>query len=86
MCIRDRVDMEDLTVLKELLASNGWTWITAVSTMLFSLLHWPCATTCMTIYKETKSLRWTAAAVLIPAAVGIAVCFLFTQIAGLTAG
>lgn len=80
------VDMEDLTVLKELLASNGWTWITAVSTMLFSLLHWPCATTCMTIYKETKSLRWTAAAVLIPAAVGIAVCFLFTQIAGLTAG
>lgn len=78
------VDMEDLTVLKSLLTEHGWTWITAVSTMLFSLLHWPCSTTCMTIYKETKSLRWTGAAILIPAAAGILVCFLFTQFAGLT--
>ena len=45
--------------LLQLFTANGWTWITAVSTILFSLMHWPCATTCLTIKKETGSLKWT---------------------------
>lgn len=60
--------------LLALLAANGWTWRTAVSVILFSLFHWPCATTCMTIKKETGSWKWTAVAVLAPTVCGGAVC------------
>ena len=48
------LDISDLSVLRDLLVSHGWTWITAVSTMLFSLMHWPCSTTCLTIKKDTE--------------------------------
>ena len=54
--------------------ANGWTWTTAVSVILFSLLHWPCATTCLTIRKETGSWRWTALSVAIPTVCGVVVC------------
>lgn len=74
-------DISDLSVLKELLVANGWTWITAVSTMLFSLMHWPCSTTCLTIRKETQSMKWTAVSWLVPTVTGFVVCFLFTTIA-----
>ena len=50
------LELDDLGALHELLVRNGWTWLTAVCTMLFSLMHWPCSTTCMTIGKETKSM------------------------------
>ena len=43
--------------------------------MLFSLFHWPCSTTCLTVYRETKSVKWTVLAVLLPTALGLAVCF-----------
>ncbi|MEF9896323.1 MAG: ferrous iron transporter B, partial [Clostridia bacterium] len=69
--------------LSGLLAQNGWTWITAVSTILFSLMHWPCATTCLTIKKETQSLKWTIAAILIPTMCGIVTCALFSAVARL---
>jgi ferrous iron transport protein B len=74
-------DISDLSVLKELLAAHGWTWITAVSTILFSLMHWPCSTTCLTIRKETQSMKWTAVSWLVPTVTGFTVCFLFTAIA-----
>ena len=77
------IELSNLAALKTLLIDNGWTWITAVSTMLFSLLHWPCSTTCMTIKKETQSLKWTAAAFLIPTCIGIIICMLFANIARL---
>ena len=77
------LDFESLTQLKELLVNNGWTWITAVSTILFSLMHWPCATTCLTIKKETGSLKWTLLSFLIPTVCGILICFLFTTAARL---
>lgn len=64
--------------LRALLSDNGWTWVTAVSTMLFCLIHWPCSTTCLTIKKETGGLKWTALSVVIPTAIGILVCFIFT--------
>lgn len=70
----------DANALKQLLVQNGWTWVTAVSTMLFSLMHWPCATACMTVRRETGSIKWTAAAFLIPTITGIIVCFLFHSI------
>ena len=73
-------DINDLAVLGTLLTDNGWTWQTAVSVMLFSLMHWPCSTTCITIFKETKSLRWTFASIAIPTICGIIICFLFNLI------
>jgi ferrous iron transport protein B len=70
------LEIADLSVLKQLLVDNGWTWVTAVNVMLFSLMHWPCSTTCLTIKKETQSLKWTAVSVLIPTAAGMAACLL----------
>ena len=75
------IDMTNLSSLKQLLVDNGWTWVTAVSTMLFSLMHWPCSTTCLTIKKESQSLKWTAVSVLVPTLMGMVVCFLFTTAA-----
>lgn len=65
--------------MKELLINNGWTWSTAVSMMLFSLNHWPCATTLWTIKKETQSLKWTWVSFLVPTLTGFLLCFLVTQ-------
>ena len=58
------------------LITAGWTWKTAVCTMVFTLLHWPCSTTLITIYKETKSMKKTAAAFLLPTAVGCMMCLM----------
>ena len=69
------VEMGDLSALRTLLTEQGWTAATAVCTMLFSLFHWPCSTTCLTVYRETKSVKWTVLAVLLPTALGLAVCF-----------
>lgn len=76
-------DFSNLVQLKTLLINNGWTYITAISVMLFSLMHWPCSTTCLTIKKETKSLKWTLISILIPTLCGITICFLFTMTANL---
>jgi ferrous iron transport protein B len=70
-------EYESLSSLKELLVNNGWTWATAISIMLFSLMHWPCSTTLMTIKKETQSLKWTAVAFLTPTLTGFLICFIF---------
>lgn len=75
------LDMDNLSMLKELLVANGWTWITAVCTMLFSLIHFPCATTVWTIKKETGSWKWTILSVLIPTLTGILVCFIVSHVA-----
>ncbi|MBQ1342715.1 MAG: ferrous iron transporter B [Firmicutes bacterium] len=69
-----------LSALHQLLLAQGWTWATAVSFLIFSLMHWPCSTTIITIYKETRSLKWTALAVALPAVAGVTVCMLFTFI------
>lgn len=76
-------ETENLFALKQLLVDNGWTWVTAVSTMLFSLLHWPCSTTLLTIKTETGSVRWMLASMLIPTAVGLVCCALFAGVARL---
>ena len=66
---------DSLSSLGTLLTDNGWTWVTALCVMLFSLMHFPCATTCRTIYKETQSKKWTALAVIIPTITGMVICF-----------
>lgn len=74
------IDMSDLTSMKQLFIEHGWTPFTAISVMLFSLFHWPCSTTLITIKKETGSLKWTALSAALPTVIGIAVCILFTAI------
>ena len=76
-------EFDSLVELKGLLVANGWTWITAINVMLFSLMHWPCSTTLLTIKKETDSIKWTALSFIIPTLCGICVCFLFTSAARL---
>lgn len=73
-------DMSNLVELKTLLVDNGWTWLTAVCTMLFCLMHWPCSTTCLTIKKESQSKKWTAVAFALPTVVGMACCFVVATI------
>ena len=68
-------DVTDLALFHALLLSNGWTACTALCTLVFTIAHWPCSTTCLTIWRETHSVRWTLAAVLLPAACGLALCF-----------
>ena len=64
--------------LWDVLMKNGWTARTIVCFLLFSLFHWPCATTCLTIHRETGSLRWTLAAILLPTLIGAGLCALTT--------
>jgi ferrous iron transport protein B len=74
------MELDSLWDLKQLLVDHGWTWITAISTMLFSLMHWPCSTTCLTIKKETQSLKWTAVSIIVPTIMGMLACFAFATI------
>ena len=76
-------EMADFASLHALLVANGWTWVTALCTMLFSLFHWPCSTTLMTIKKETQSLKWTVASFLIPTGCGVALCMAVNAVAAL---
>jgi ferrous iron transport protein B len=69
-------ELDDEGVVGNLLATAGWTTLTGVNLMLFSLLHNPCSTTIYTIYKETKSARWTTVATLLPVGLGLTVCVL----------
>ena len=66
----------DLSALHALLLANGWGVQTAVCVLLFSLMHWPCAATCMTIYGETKRVKWLLVAVFLPTLFGAAACLL----------
>lgn len=68
-------ELNSLKELKILFVDNGWTWLTAISVMLFTLMHWPCGTTCLTIKKETQSLKWTIISILVPTITGIIICF-----------
>ena len=70
----------DLESTKAILVAGGWTLLTAVNLMLFSLIHNPCSTTLYTMYKETGSRRWTAMAAILPLAMGFAVTFIVAQV------
>ena len=74
------VEFESLDSLRTLLISNGWTWLTALNVMLFSLMHYPCATSLLTIRKETKSWKWTLVSFAAPTIAGMIITFVVTQI------
>ena len=74
-------EYESLEELRNILVDNGWTWLTAVNTMLFCLFHWPCTTTLLSAFKESGSGKWTFLAFLIPTVIGFAVCFFVAQTA-----
>ncbi|WP_091836153.1 nucleoside recognition domain-containing protein [Marininema halotolerans] len=75
------LEVDNLNELKQIFLDHGWTWLTALNMMLFSLLHYPCGTTLVNIYKETKSAKWTFLSFLIPTVIAIGVTFATTQIA-----
>lgn len=77
------VPMDNLVELKDILIANGWTLNTAICTIIFSLMHWPCSTTCLTMFKETKSWKWTLIGIALPTICGILACMLITAISGL---
>ena len=71
--------------LRALLTANGWTWATAACVITFSLFHWPCSTTLLTVKKETGSWGWTFAAMVLPTIIGLVLCFLIASAARLFA-
>ena len=74
------VELDNINALGEILINNGWTHLTALNVMLFSLLHWPCSTTLLTIKKETNSIKWTFLGFLIPTIISFIVCGFTTLI------
>lgn len=72
--------ISNLSALKSIFVDNGWTILTALNVMLFSLFHWPCTTSILTVKKETGSLKWTALAFILPTIIGIIVCMLTTLV------
>jgi ferrous iron transport protein B len=79
-------ELDTAADVEVLLRTGGWTLLTAVNVMLFSLLHNPCSTTIYTIYRETRSAKWTAIASLMPLVMGFSLLFVVTQVARLLLG
>ena len=73
------IEVDTLEELSQILIANGWTWLTAVNTLLFCLLHWPCTTALLSAYKESGSLKWTFLTFLIPTVIAFGVCFIVAQ-------
>ena len=73
-------DYDSLIDLKNILVDNGWTIKTAICTIIFSLMHFPCSTTCLTIKKETNSLKWTIISIFLPTIIGIIICFIINLV------
>ena len=69
-------DVSDLLSFRALLLANGWTGCTALCTLLFTICHWPCSTTCLTVFRETRSVRYTLAAIALPTCFGLVLCAL----------
>jgi ferrous iron transport protein B len=79
-------ELEDNLAYMSMFHAGGWTLLTAINLMLFSLVHNPCSTTLYTIYKETGSVKWTAISGLLPVVMGLTLCFLVAQIWRLLSG
>lgn len=78
------IELNSIQALQQLfVVEHGWTWLTAVCMMLFSLLHYPCSTTLWTIWRESASIKWTVLAAIIPLSIACVVCFIVAQSARL---
>lgn len=73
-------ELPDLIAFKEILIANNWTVTTAICTLVFILFHFPCSTTCITVFKETKSMKWTVLSFLLPLTVGVTMCMLINGV------
>lgn len=76
---KELIDIENVAVIGNILTANGWNLLTAINVMIFTLLHFPCGTTLLTIKKETKSVKWTIVSFILPTLCGIIICFITTQ-------
>ena len=74
------VNIEDISSIGNILIQNGWNLLTGINVMLFSLLHFPCSTTLLTIKKETNSFKWTFVAFVLPTICGIIICIITNSI------
>ena len=74
-------EIGDVSLISEILTSNGWTPVTAICVIVFSLMHSPCTTTLLTVKKETGSIKWTAVAAILPTVFGVIACLLINLIA-----
>lgn len=79
------MEVQGLAAIQEILTNHGWTWLTALNFMVFAIFHWPCATTLLTIKKETGSTKWTLLSALLPTAFGVILCVLLARIVKLWA-
>ncbi len=79
-------ELDNAADVASILHAGGWTTLTGINLMLFSLLHNPCSTTIFTIYKETGSLKWTFISTVLPILMGLTVCFFLTQIWRISSG
>jgi len=79
-------ELDSMVATQQLLVAGGWTLLMAVNLMLFSLVHNPCSTTIYTIWKETRSAKWTTVAALLPVVMGFVICFTVAQVWRLVAG
>jgi ferrous iron transport protein B len=73
-------ELDSVSATQDILVAGGWTLLTGINLMLFSLLHNPCSTTIFTIYKETKSVKWTLVSTFLPIVMGLIVTFFVAQI------
>ena len=73
-------ELDSISATENILRAGGWTLLTGVNLMLFSLLHNPCSTTIYTIYKETNSVKWTLVSTFLPIVLGLVICFFVTQL------
>ena len=74
------VEFDSILSLSQILTGHGWTLLTGINVLLFTLCHWPCSTTLMTIKKETGGYKWAILAFLIPTLIGFLLCFINTLI------
>ena len=74
------VDMDNAFAIGEILKQNGWTLLTGINVMIFTLLHFPCGTTLMSIKKESGSIKWALLAFVLPTACGIILCMITTSV------
>lgn len=77
------VDIENTFEIGEILKQNGWTILTGINVMIFTLLHFPCGTTLMSIKKESGSTKWSLLAFALPTFFGIIICMITTSICNL---
>jgi ferrous iron transport protein B len=73
-------ELDDANAYMNVFHAGGWTLLTAVNLMLFSLVHNPCSTTLYTIYKETGSAKWSTISAILPVLMGFAICFVVAQV------